>query len=89
MTSKVDGYSGVAEGNEGIAGVEGTGGRLMLEHLHMKLEAGLKRRAEQAADSLEVRNLSAFVRMAIAEKVNATLRPAPALPVHVAIKDQH
>lgn len=61
----------------------------MLEPLHIKLEAGLKRRAEQAADILELRNLSAFVRMAIAEKVNQVLGPAPALPIHVAIKDKH
>jgi hypothetical protein len=61
----------------------------MLEHIHIKIEAGLKRRAEKASEQLELRNLSAFIRMAIAEKVNAILGPAPDLPVHVASRDKH
>lgn len=63
----------------------------MLEHVHIKIDAGLKRRAEEAADKLELRNLSAFIRMALAEKVNAVLGEdlTRALPIHVATKDKH
>lgn len=61
----------------------------MLEALHIKIEAGLKRRAEKASETLELRNVSAFVRMAIAEKVNAVLGKQEPLPVYVARKDQH
>lgn len=61
----------------------------MLDTLHIKIESGLKHRAEKAADILELRNLSAFVRMAIAEKVNAILGKDLPLPLHVATKDKH
>jgi hypothetical protein len=50
---------------------------MSLEILHMKIEPGLKRRIEQAVEVLQLRNLSAFVRMAIAGKANAVLGPAP------------
>ena len=57
----------------------------------MFIDAGLKRRAEEAADKLELRNLSAFIRMAVAEKVNAILGEdlSRSLPVYVPTKDQH
>jgi len=61
----------------------------MFDILHIKLEAGLKRRAEEASKALELRNLSAFVRMCIAEKVNAVLGKETPLPVYVASKDKH
>jgi hypothetical protein len=44
----------------------------MLEHVHLNIEPGLKRRAEQASQVLELRNLAAFIRMAIAEKVTCS-----------------
>lgn len=45
------------------------------ENLHIHIDAGLKRRAEKAANELELRNLSAFVRMAIARLANEVLGP--------------
>ena len=41
------------------------------------------------ANTLELRNLSAFVRMCIAEKVNPVLGKETPLPVYVASKDKH
>lgn len=62
---------------------------MAFEYLHVQLEAGLKARAQQAADALELRNLSAFVRMAIAEKVNEVLGKASNPLFNIPTKDKH
>jgi hypothetical protein len=50
----------------------------MLEHIHIKIEVGLKRRAEKASEQLELRNLSAFIRREGQRHPRADTSPARA-----------